>query len=554
MTATAKPVPSPDFQRLFESAPGLYLVLTPEFTIVAASDAYLNATMTKREEIVGVSIFEAFADNPDGASATTKHNVRASLIRVLQNRSADTMPFQKYDIRRHESGGGGFEERYWSPCNSPVLGPNGEVLYIIHDVEDVTDFVRSRQNDAEQQKLTHVLRTQTARMEAEIFQREKLLEEARRERLATIGRLAGGVAHDFNNVLGVILGCTQLLEDQLANPQLSKRLLGQIKHATDKAAALTRQLLTYSSQQVLEPQVLDLNLIIDKLEPLLRRLFGKRIDIQTKLDPQLGRTKADPGQIEQVIMNLAINARDAMPDGGKLLVETFNIEADEAYIKEHSKVLPGSYVVLSVCDTGEGMDHTFPEGVFEPFATNGAPGIGSGVGFATVYSIVQQSGGCAWVRSKPGTGTTFNIYLPRNNELQPYSSPAVVKTTVPRNSATILLVENQELLRKVIVNMLEQEGYRVLAFEKPEQALQAAQAHTGSIELLITDLILPGMNGRALAQQLKKTRPEAKVLFVSGHADNIVSGQGRLDGTSFLQKPFTEEKLHSKLRELLEQS
>jgi two-component system, cell cycle sensor histidine kinase and response regulator CckA len=353
----------------------------------------------------------------------------------------------------------------------------------------------------------------------------------------------------------VILGCTQLLEDQLSNPELTKRLLAQIKHATDKAASLTRQLLAYSSQQVLEPRVLDLNAMVGKLEPLLRRLFGKNIEIQTKLDPEIGRAKADPGQIEQVIMNLAINARDAMPSGGRLVFETFNVDADEVYIKEHSTVLPGSYVVLSVCDTGSSIDRTSLDRVFEPFAASKELGIAAGLGLATVYSIVKQSGGCAWVRSKSGTGTTFHIYLPRANELEAYSSPVVVKTTVPRNSATILLVEEQEPLRKVAVSMLEQEGYRVLAFEKPELALQAAQAHADSIDLLMTDLILPGMNGRALAQQLKKTRPDAKVLFVSGHAENIVSGQGRLDnGISFLQKPFTQEKLRSKLRELLEQS
>jgi signal transduction histidine kinase len=543
---------SPDFQALFQSVPGLYLVLTPDLTIVAVSDAYLQATKTQREQILGRGIFDVFPDNPNDPHADGVRNLRASLHRVLEKRATDPMPVQKYDIRRPDAEGGGFEERYWSPVNSPVLGQNSELRYIIHRVEDVTEFVRLRQFGSEQEKLTAELRSQAERMEAEIFQREKQLEESRRQRLESVGRLAGGVAHDFNNLLGVILGCAQLLEDQTTNSPLTQRLLGQIRQATEKAATLTKQLLAYSSQQVLEPHILDLNGVVQKIEPLLRRVIGEHIDIQTKLSANLGRVKADPGQLEQVIMNLAINARDAMPNGGKLFFETADVEADEAYTQQHTGVTPGFYVMLAVSDTGVGIDSSVRERIFEPFFSTKDRGKGTGLGLATVQGIVKQSGGYIWVYSEPGMGTTFKIYLPRTNEVAEKPAPVLPKPPAKQGSETILLVEDQTGLREVIVSMLQKQGYEVLSAADPEKGMGAVQSHSGPIDLVITDVIMPGMNGRAFAERLQKTRPTTRVLFISGYTENVLAHYGQDAATSFLQKPFTYESLQRKVRELLD--
>lgn len=553
MSGPAQNLLVPDFRALFESAPGLYLVLTPGLEIVAVSEAYLKATMTEREEILGRGIFDVFPDNPDDPQADGVRNLRASLNRVLQDRTSDPMPVQKYDIRRPASEGGGFEERFWSPVNSPVFAKNGELAYIIHRVEDVTEFVRLRQLGSEQQKLTDELRVKAEHMEAEVFAREKQLEEANRRRLESIGRLAGGVAHDFNNLLGVILGCAQLLENHMAEPETMSRLLDQIKQATENAASLTRQLLAYSLQQVLEPQVLDLNTVVQKIELLLQRLIGDDVQIQSKLDPKIGRVRADPGQLEQVIMNLAINARDAMPNGGKLFLETSNIDADEAYVKQHSTVTPGPYVMLSVSDSGAGMDSSMLDRIFEPFFTTKERGKGTGLGLSTVYGIVKQSGGYIWVYSELGMGTAFKIYLPRTAESAAASVAPGIEARVARGCETVLVVEDQALLRKVVVSMLEQDGYKVLSAQDPQEGLELARAHKGAIDLLISDVIMPGMNGRAFAEQLNLTRPGTKVLFVSGYTENIVSHHGQLEvGSGFLQKPFTYELLGRKVREILD--
>ena len=334
------PLPVPDFRALFESSPGLYLVLTPDFTIAAVSDNYLAATMTQREAILGRGIFDVFPDNPDDPSATGMRNLKSSLERVRNDRISDTMPLQKYDIRRPQSEGGGFTERYWSPLNTPVFDEDKELAYIIHRVEDVTEFVRLKQLGSEQQKLTEELQVRADHMEAEIYLRAQELEEANRRRLEALGRLSGGIAHDFNNLLGVILGYARLLKEaELPNPQFAKGL-NNIEHAAENAAGLTRQLLAYSRQQVLEPKILDLNAVVAKIEPLIRRLIGENIDFQTALADGLGYVKADPGQIEQVIMNLAINARDAMPDGGRILIETSNEKLDETYVQQHPVVRP----------------------------------------------------------------------------------------------------------------------------------------------------------------------------------------------------------------------
>jgi signal transduction histidine kinase/ActR/RegA family two-component response regulator len=553
MTASTRSLPAPDFRTLFESAPGLYLVLTPDLRIVAVNDAYLSATMTKRQEILGRGLFDVFPDNPGDPKADGVRNLKASLERVLSNQVADTMPMQKYDIRRPQAEGGGFEERYWSPVNSPVLGKDGKVIYIIHRVEDITEFIHLKQMGSEQHKIAEQLRSRAEQMEAEVYLRARQLAEANRQRLESIGRLAGGVAHDFNNLLGIVLGHAKLMKEQLTDGGPFHRGLSQIEQAAESAAALTRQLLAYSRQQVLQPRVLDLNDVLAGVEPLIKRLIGEHIDFQTLFGPQLNRVKADPGQIEQVIMNLAINARDAMPEGGKLIIETSNVEVDDAYHRERPMVAVGHYVMLSVGDTGIGINKDVQAHIFEPFFTTKDRSKGTGLGLATVYGIVKQSGGYIWVYSEPGMGTTFRVYLPTTEEaLKPAAPKASLRTA--RGWETILLVEDQSALRELGQAMLEMNGYTVLCAENAAKALEMATAHAGPIHLLLTDVILPAMNGRALAERISKFRPDIKVLFVSGYTEDIIVHHGQLDaGTNFLEKPYTHEALNLKVREVLDQ-
>jgi len=553
MSGDKKPIPAADFRALFESSPGLYVVLTPDLRIIAVSDAYLAATMTRREDILGRGIFDVFPDNPDDPNATGVRNLSASLNRVLQNRAPDTMPVQKYDIRCPEAEGGGFEERFWSPINSPVFGKGGELKYIIHRVEDVTEFVRLRRLGTEHEKLTKELRTRAEHMEAEVYLRAKQLDEANRKRLEAVGRLAGGIAHDFNNLLSVILGYERLAEEDSRGEQPLLRELRQIKQAAENAATLTRQLLAYTRQQVLEPKVLNLSDVIGTAESLIRRLIGEDIDFEVNIDPEIGRIKADPGQMEQVIMNLAINARDAMPNGGKLVIQASNCEIKEDKNQEHGTLAPGSYVLLSVSDSGVGIEETMRDRIFEPFFTTKPRDKGTGLGLATVYGVVRQSGGNIWVQSEVGKGTTFTIFLPRKFEAP--APPAVIETgarTGPRFE-TILLVEDQPMLRELTHTILQRQGYQVISSGNPEQALGKANAYAGTIHLLLTDVVMPGMSGRALAEQLLKSRPKMKVLFISGYAEDIILHGDNVDaGARFLSKPFSQETLDRKIRELLD--
>jgi signal transduction histidine kinase/CheY-like chemotaxis protein len=527
--APGKPVrglSTPDFRALFEASPGLYLALTRDLTIVAVSDAYVRATMTKREEILGRGLFEVFPDNPDDPNASGVSNLRASLERVLRDRASDAMAVQKYDIRRPDSEGGGFEERYWNPVNTPVLGRRGEVAYIIHRVEDVTEVVRLQNLGNEQQS----------------------------QKMEALGRLASGVAHDFNNLLGVIAGYGELLGKQLHDhPRLSKYCTDILK-ATERAAALTRQLLAFSRKQVLQPQVLDLNAVVADVEKMLRRLIGEDILLVTLPAENLGAVRADPGQIEQVLMNLAVNARDAMPRGGRLTIETANVDIDELYARSRPGVEPGPHVMLAVSDTGHGMKQEILDHIFEPFFTTKEARRGTGLGLATVHGIVKQSGGHIWAYSEPEHGATFKVYLPRVGGMKTVAAPATAEKEMPRGAETVLLVEDEAGLREMIRECLEASGYTVLEARQAAHALEIAQSHHGPIHLLMTDVVMPGMSGRKLAQSLAASHPETTVLYMSGYTDDAVVLHGVLaEDVAFLQKPFTIRALAQKVRALLDQ-
>jgi PAS domain S-box-containing protein len=372
------------------------------------------------------------------------------------------------------------------------------------------------------------------------------------QKMDAVGRLAGGIAHDFNNLLTAILGTTGLLLEDLGPESRARLDLQEIEKAAKRAAGLTRQLLVFSRQQVLEPRVVDLNALVGNLQRMLDRLIGEDIQLRTALTVDLWPVRADPGQLEQAIVNLVVNARDAMPHGGRLTIETANIELDGSYAESHVPVQPGSYVLLAVSDTGVGMDSATKARIFEPFFTTKEPGRGTGLGLATVYGIVKQSGGYIWVYSEPGHGTTFKVYLPRVAGVAEIAEPAPSAAIHARGSETVLLVEDQEDVRRLARRVLEGRGYTVLPASNGDEALDVVAQYPHRIHVLVTDVVMPGINGRELARRVTASRPDVKVLFVSGYTGEAVHQRGLLEpGVAFLQKPFTAEVLARKVREVL---
>jgi two-component system, cell cycle sensor histidine kinase and response regulator CckA len=383
---------------------------------------------------------------------------------------------------------------------------------------------------------------------------QRLLEERRRQsqKLEAVGRLAGGVAHDFNNLLTIILGYSDLTLLSVTDPTVAENV-HEVKRAAERAAALTKQLLAFSRRQVLQPTVLDLNVVVGDTEKMLRRLIGEDIELRSTAAPELGAVKADRGQLEQVLVNLAVNARDAMPSGGRLLIEMANVELDAAYARVHAMVQPGHYVRLSVSDTGHGMDPATQARIFEPFFTTKKEGKGTGLGLATVYGIVKQSGGYVWVYSEPGRGTTFKIYLPRVFEASERGAPASLYPAGLRGTETVLLVEDDEELRKMTAEVLRRFGFDVMQVSSAEDALDLVETCGKPIHIVLTDLVLPRLTGRDLADQLAVTRPKIRVVFMSGYADQAAQHLGLLEvDQPFLSKPFTPDLLVRKLRDVLD--
>ena len=373
------------------------------------------------------------------------------------------------------------------------------------------------------------------------------------QKMEAVGRLAGGIAHDFNNILTAITGHAELLLEDLGHHDPRRADVDEIRRSAERAAGLTRQLLAFSRQQVLQPKVVDLNALVLDMDKLLRRLIGEDVELATVLDPTLGRVTADPGQLEQVIVNLAVNARDAMPQGGKLTLETRNIDLDSSYTLEHSLVKPGPYVQLTVSDSGIGMDEETQAHAFEPFFTTKPRGQGTGLGLAMVYGTVKQSGGFIWVYSEPGRGATFKIYLPRVDAPVESAAPPAPVERPPRGSETVLLAEDEPAVRAIARQALERQGYTVLAAPSGADALALAAQHGATIHLLLTDVVMPGMSGRDLADRLTAQRPGIRVLYISGYTDNAIVRHGMLEpGLAYLQKPFRPDALVRKVREVLD--
>jgi PAS domain S-box-containing protein len=391
----------------------------------------------------------------------------------------------------------------------------------------------------------------------DITERRALEQQLRQaQKMEAVGRLAGGIAHDFNNLLMVISGYSEFLLERIGSDPEVKAHAQEIANAAGRATSLTRQLLAFSRKQMLAPKIVDLNSVVTENVKMLTRLIGEDIDLVMVPGTDIGAVKADPGQIEQVIMNLAVNARDAMPHGGKLIIETANVTLDANYARFHAPVKPGDYVMLAISDTGVGMDADTQAHIFEPFYTT--KGLkGTGLGLSTVYGIVKQSEGYIWLYSEAGKGTSFKIYLPR------FSATGEALATQPALAAeadqpspgheTILLVEDEENLRRLARQYLENQGYNMIDAPDGSIAIQISQAHKGPIHLLLTDVIMPGMNGRELANKVSPTRPEMRVLYMSGYTENHIGHNGTLDeGITLLQKPFTLPALKAKVREMLD--
>jgi two-component system cell cycle sensor histidine kinase/response regulator CckA len=505
------------FQQFYDEAPVGYHELDPKGRITRVNRKELQMLGYSAGEMLGKPVWNFFEEGD-----TTRKVILAKL---------------SGDVSFHDT----FERTYRRKDGStlPVLVEDR----VIRDSENQVIAIRSTVED-----ITERRRTEEALRKSE--------EQLRQwQRVEAIGRLAGGVAHDFNNLLMTIKGCSELLLGAFDRRDPRREEVEEILKAADRATALTRQLLAFGRRQVLQPQILDLNAVVMNMDKMLRRLIGEDIQLITSLEPEVWSVKVDPGMIEQVVMNLAVNSRDAMPSGGKLTIETSNVIHDEEYASHHVSVKPGYYVMLAISDTGCGMDKETQSHLFEPFFTTKDTGKGTGLGLSTVYGIIKQSGGNIWAYSEPGLGTTFKIYLPRVEKAAKGYKPRLKPKEVgaPGGTETILLVEDEESVRSMVSKILQSKGYTVLEARHGNEAIEASERYEGSINLMVTDVIMPQMSGRELAERLAPMRPEMHVLYMSGYPDNTIVQHGVLEpGTAFLQKPFTINALELKVREILD--
>jgi PAS domain S-box-containing protein len=486
---------------LIEKMPAVIWTTDIELRFTHSTGAGLQALGLRTNELVGQSIFQYLGtEDPESAPIAASRRALAG----------ETVSYE------HE-----WQQRVLDCYVQPLRGADGSLLGVIGVALDITD-------------------------------RKHLADQLRQsQKMQAVGELAGGVAHDFNNLLMVVKGHAQLLLDRLPDASPLRQSVQQVEKAADRAASLTRQLLAFSRKQVLQPRVLDMNDVVAGMIKMFARVIGENIEMAFLPAANLGRTKADPGQIEQVLLNLVVNARDAMPKGGRLTIETSNIHLDRGHAATHVSMEPGPYVMLTVSDTGCGMDAATQARIFEPFFTTKGPGKGTGLGLATVYGVVKQSGGYIWVYSEVGHGSTFKIYLPQ--VMAEVDKPAEKES--PRMSVgteTILFVEDEQSVRDLVCDYLSSAGYRVLQAGDGVEALEVAAAHGGPIHMLVTDVVMPRMSGRDLANQLTSERPDLKVLFISGYTDDTIVRHGVLDGgVAFLQKPFNLKSLAEKIREVL---
>lgn len=501
------------FREMLENIRMMAVGLDLKGNITLCNDFLLGQTGWKREEIIGQNWFDLFI--PEDVRSQVRNAFFEGITqgKILSHSENDIVT--KTGQRRSIS---------WN--NGVLRDLQGQMIGTTNIGEDITE----RKNLEEQLR-------QAQKMEA-------------------IGRLTGGVAHDFNNLLTAIIGYGELMVMKLGPDHALFKHAEEICNSAERAATLTRQLLTFSRKQVLAPRVLEINNIIGTVDRILRRLIGEDIKFKTSLDPRLGRVRADSSQIEQVILNLALNARDAMPKGGLLTLRTENVEIDHSYAQKHWKVRPGRYVMLSVSDTGIGMNEETRSHLFEPFFTTKEVGKGTGLGLSTVYGILQQSGGHIDVITAPGKGSTFKIYLPRVEDSHETPISHSVPSPMPSGgSETILIVEDEDHVRQLLSEILTAEGYKILTARHGMEALKVSASHSDPIHLMVTDVVMPELGGRELAQKMATHRPKTKVLFISGYAGTELMNESFPESEkNFLQKPFSPEVFRRKIRQILDDS
>ncbi|OFW31687.1 MAG: hypothetical protein A3J28_04570 [Acidobacteria bacterium RIFCSPLOWO2_12_FULL_60_22] len=497
-----------DWELTFDSVPDLVLILDPEGIVQRANRVVADTVGLDFSQIVGRHCYEVV------------HGMSEACQDCPHHRSLESGQTERGDLEEPRLG------KVFDAFCTPLRHPDGTVQGSVVALRDITE---------------------RKQLEKQLFQTQ---------RLEAIGRLAGGIAHDFNNILGIVTGYSDLVLERLEPESPLRSKIEQIRKAGERGIALTRQLLAFGRQQVLEPMVLNLNDWVSDTMNMLEQSLGEDIEIATVLNPELGAVKADPAQMEQIIMNLAINARDAMPTGGKLTIETANAELDEKYAQQrHVVAQPGPYVMLAVSDTGIGMDADLLSRIFEPFFTTKDKFKGTGLGLSTVYGIVKQSGGYVWVYSELNKGTTFKIYLPRVDQAAEEVRARAARAVPPQGTETILVLEDEASLRELVCEWLQGIGYTVLEAKSGADALAIAGKYNESIHLLLTDVVMPGMSGREAAERLASLCPKMNVLYISGYTDDAIVHHGILNpGVAFLQKPFTREALAQKVRGLLDQA
>ncbi len=505
------------FRALIEKSAELISLMAPDGTTLYVSPAVERILGGKPEDYVGTSTF-------DPIHADDRDRMRREMSRLVENPTeAVTAEFRATRVDGSTR---------WLEVTATNLLADPAVNAVVGNFRDITERKRA---------------------EVALRRTEEQLRQA--QKMEAIGNLAGGVAHDFNNLLSVILSYSTMLAQDMTPSDPRRSDLLEIEAAGKRAVDLTRQLLAFGRQQILQPRIVDLNDVVAGMENMLRRLIGEDVELTVLSGSALGKVMVDPGQIEQVIMNLAVNSRDAMPDGGKLTIETGNVELDRKYASDHLGAACGPHVMLAVTDTGSGMDKATQARMFEPFFSTKEKGKGTGLGLATVFGIVRQSGGNVWVYSEPGKGTTFKVYFPcadpaAEGELLPSFGPPAGAVG---GSETVLLVEDEERVRVLARTVLRRYGYHVLEAQSGGDALLICEQHTAVIHLMVTDVVMPRMSGRQLAERLHALRPEMEVLFMSGYTDNSIVHHGVLDsGVAFLQKPITPEALARKVREVLD--